>query len=211
LFTGLILGLGEVSALNKKNGGASLVIKSVEISGDAGIGDSISINGTCLTVVEIKGQTLAFDLSDETLRSTNLGRLKVTDRVNLEPSLRPNTKMGGHFVTGHIDGVGKIVSRTPEGDMFKIVIGVEQRIAGYLVEKGSVAVDGISLTVVDVFSDSFSLVIIPHTAKLTTLGFKTVGDTINIEVDILGKYVEKFLGKRKDAGLMETLTREGFA
>lgn len=211
MFTGLILGLGEVSALNKKNGGASLVIKSVEISGDAGIGDSISINGTCLTVVEIKGQTLAFDLSDETLRSTNLGRLKVTDRVNLEPSLRPNTKMGGHFVTGHIDGVGKIVSRTPEGDMFKIVIGVEQRIAGYLVEKGSVAVDGISLTVVDVFSDSFSLVIIPHTAKLTTLGFKTVGDTINIEVDILGKYVEKFLGKRKDAGLMETLTREGFA
>jgi riboflavin synthase len=211
LFTGLILGLGEVSAIDKKTGGAILVIKSAEVAEGAVPGDSISINGTCLTVVEIKGETLAFDLSDETLRSTDLGRLKVRDRVNLEPSLRPDSRMGGHFVTGHIDGVGKILSRRSEGDMLKLVIGVEQRIAGYLVEKGSVAVDGISLTVVDVFSDSFSLVIIPHTAKLTTFGFKTAGDTVNIEVDILGKYVAKFLGKNKDAGLMETLIKEGFA
>jgi riboflavin synthase len=211
LFTGLILGLGEVSAINKKNGGAVLVLKSAEIAKDAELGDSISINGTCLTVVEIKGETLAFDLSDETLSSTNLGRLQVRDRVNLEPSLRPDSRMGGHFVTGHIDGVGKILSRRSEGDMVKIVISVDERIAGYLVEKGSVAVDGISLTVVDVFRDSFSLVIIPHTAKLTTIGFKTPGDTVNIEVDILGKYVAKFLGKQKDAGLMDTLIKEGFA
>ena len=211
MFTGLILGLGEVSAINKKNGGAILIIKSAEVAEGAELGDSISINGTCLTVVEIKGETLAFDLSDETLSSTNLGRLQVRDRINLEPSLRPNSRMGGHFVTGHIDGVGKILSKRLEGDMFKIVIGVEERITGYLVEKGSVAVDGISLTVVDVCRDSFSLVIIPHTAKLTTIGFKTAGDTVNIEVDILGKYVAKFLGKQKDAGLMETLIKEGFA
>jgi riboflavin synthase len=211
LFTGLILGLGEVSAINKKNGGAVLVLKSAEIAKDAELGDSISINGTCLTVVEIKGETLAFDLSDETLSSTNLGRLQVRDRINLEPSLRPDSRMGGHFVTGHIDGVGKILSRRSEGDMVKIVISVDERIAGYLVEKGSVAVDGISLTVVDVFRDSFSLVIIPHTAKLTTIGFKPAGDTVNIEVDILGKYVAKFLGKQKDAGLMDTLIKEGFA
>jgi len=125
--------------------------------------------------------------------------------------LRLDAKLGGHFVTGHIDGVGKIKSKTLTGDVYRIVVRTEGRLADFLVEKGSVAVDGISLTVVEVFKDGFSIVIIPHTANLTTIGFKNPGDAVNIEVDILGKYVSKFLSKGKDAGFMETLSREGFA
>lgn len=211
MFTGLILGLGEVSALDRRNGGARLSIDAGSLPVDAGLGDSISVNGTCLTVVEIRGSVLSFDLSDETLRSSNLGLLRLRDRVNLEPSLRPNSKMGGHFVTGHIDGAGKIVSKTLTGDVYTIVVGVDRKITGYLVEKGSVAVDGISLTVVDVMRESFSIVIIPHTASMTTIGLKTAGDTVNVEVDILGKYVAKFLGRSKDTDLMQALVREGFA
>lgn len=211
MFTGLVIGLGDVSALARRNGGARLSIDTGNLPVDAGLGDSISVNGTCLTVVEIRGSMLSFDLSDETLRSSNLGLLRLRDRVNLEPSLRPNSKMGGHFVTGHIDGVGKIQSKTLNGDVYTIVIGVDQKITGYLVEKGSVAVDGISLTVVDVMRESFSIVIIPHTASVTTIGLKTTGDTVNVEVDILGKYVAKFLGRNKDTDLMQALVREGFA
>jgi riboflavin synthase len=195
----------------KKGNGARLFLDAKTISPGARLGDSIAINGTCLTVVEIKGTTLAFDLSDETLKSTDLGELKARDRVNLEPALRLEDRLGGHFVTGHIDGVGRIRTKTLEGEVYKIVIETEPWIAEYLVEKGSVAVDGISLTVVDVLRDGFSLVIIPHTAKLTTIGFKGPGDRVNVEVDILGKYVSKFLKKGKDANLMQTLKEQGFA
>jgi len=173
-------------------------------------GDSIAINGACLTIVEARGTTLAFDISDETLKSTNLGELKVRDRVNLEPALRLSDRLGGHFVTGHIDGAGRIRSKNLEGEAYKIVIETEPRLTEYLVEKGSVAVDGVSLTVVDVMRDGFSLVVIPHTAKLTTLGFKSAGDKVNVEVDILGKYVSKYLKKGKDLNLMQTLKASGF-
>jgi riboflavin synthase len=211
VFTGLIAEMGEIVSLSKKENGARLALQARTLSKDAALGDSISVNGTCLTVVDIKGSTLAFDLSDETLRSTNIGWLKIKDRVNLEPALRLDAKLGGHFVTGHIDGVGKIRSKTLTGDVYKLIIGAQGHIADFLVEKGSVAVDGISLTVVEVFKDGFSIVIIPHTAYLTTIGFKLPGDVVNIEVDILGKYVSKFLSKGKDTGLMDTLLREGFA
>jgi len=211
LFTGLVLGLGDVAGIVRRSGGARLSIDADTLLLDAALGDSISVNGTCLTVVEIRGSVLSFDMSDETLQSSNLGLLRVRDRVNLEPSLRPNSKMGGHFVTGHIDGVGKIESKRLTGSVYTIVIGVDRKISGYLVEKGSVAVDGISLTVVEVQRESFSIVIIPHTASMTTIGLKTTGDTVNVEVDILGKYVAKFLGRSKDADLMQALVREGFA
>jgi riboflavin synthase len=211
VFTGLIAEMGEIVSLLKKGSGARLSLNAETLSSDAGIGDSISVNGACLTVVEINGNTLAFDLSDETLRSTNLGLLRARDRVNLEPSLRPDSKLGGHFVTGHIDGVGRIKSKTRSGDVYKVIIDADERITGFLVEKGSVTVDGISLTVVDVFKDGFSIVIIPHTADVTTIGYKGKGDSVNIEVDILGKYVSKFLDKRKDSRFMRTLLEEGFA
>jgi riboflavin synthase len=211
LFTGLIVEMGEVVAIARRGGGARLSLKAKTISGKAAMGDSISINGACLTVVEKKGDTVGFDLSDETLRATNLGQLKVKDRVNLEPALRLDGRLDGHFVTGHVDGVGRIRSKTVTGDMLKIVINAAQEIADFLVEKGSVAVDGISLTVVDVLRDGFSVVIIPHTARMTTIGYKDAGDTLNLEVDILGKYVSKFLQRTKDSRFMRTLLEEGFA
>jgi len=200
-----------VASLTKKGNSARLSLYAKNLAHDAVLGDSISVNGTCLTVVGIKGDVLSFDLSDETLRSTNIGRLKIKDRVNLEPALRMDAKLGGHFVTGHIDGVGRIQSKTMTGEACKIVIATEGRLVDFLVEKGSVAVDGISLTVVDVSRDRFSVVIIPHTASLTTIGVKVPGDEVNIEVDILGKYVSKFLSKGRDTGFMQTLTSEGFA
>ena len=211
MFTGLIVEMGELVSLIKKENGARLALQANTLVPETALGDSISVNGVCLTVVEIKGNTLSFDLSGETLRSTNIGHLKIRDRVNLEPALRLDAKLGGHFVTGHIDGVGKIKAKTQTGDVYRIVIGTEGRIADFLVEKGSVAVDGISLTVVEVYKDGFSIVIIPHTAYLTTIGLKSPGDTVNIEVDIFGKYVSKFLSRGKDAGFMDTLLREGFA
>jgi riboflavin synthase len=211
LFTGLIAEMGEIVSITKREGGGRLSLTAKTVSGGAGIGDSISINGACLTVVEKKGGILSFDLSDETLRATNLGRLKVKDRVNLEPALRLDARLDGHFVTGHIDGLGRIRSKSSAGDMYKIVIDAGAEVVDFLVGKGSVAVDGISLTVVDVLRDGFSVVIIPHTAVMTTIGYKDAGDTVNLEVDILGKYVSKFLKRTNDSRFMQTLSEEGFA
>lgn len=202
--------MGEIASITKHDRGGRLFLNAESVSKEAEIGDSIAVNGTCLTVVEIKGKMLGFDMSGETLRSTDLGSLRTKDRVNLEPSLRLDSRLGGHFVTGHIDGVGAIKSKSAAGDVIKIMIGAGEEITRYLVEKGSVAVDGISLTVVDVLSKGFSVVIIPHTAQLTTIGFKGPGDKVNIEVDILGKYVSKFLNKGKGSGLMKALSEEGF-
>lgn len=212
MFTGLILETGEATALRKRTGGAVLSLRANEVSAASGIGDSISVNGVCLTVADKSGDELSFDLSEETLRSTNLGGLRAGDAVNLEPSLRPDSKIGGHFVTGHVDAAGQVRSKTTVGDMMKLEIAAPSNVLRFLVEKGSVAVDGISLTVVDILKDGFTLVIIPHTAKMTTLGFKGPGGTVNIEVDILGKYVAKFLNRRgdTDTGLMKTLMEEGY-
>ncbi|SPQ00448.1 Riboflavin synthase [Candidatus Sulfobium mesophilum] len=210
MFTGLIAEMGEIVTVTKRGSGARMSLNSRHLSSEAQIGDSIAVNGTCLTVVELKGQTLSFDVSYETLRSTNLGELKTKDRVNLEPSLRLDSRLGGHFVTGHIDGLGTIESKAASGDVLRIVIGAGSDITRFLVEKGSVAVDGISLTVVEVMPKGFSTVIIPHTAALTTIGYKGPGDTVNIEVDILGKYVSKFLHKGRDSVLLKTLSEEGF-
>jgi riboflavin synthase len=212
VFTGLVLGMGKITAVKKRSGGAFLSLSAGHGSITADIGDSVAVNGVCLTVVSNDDNTLSFDLSDETLRSTNLGTLKPGDRVNLENALRPDSKIGGHFVTGHVDAVGKIRSKVTIEDMCKFEIEASPQIMQYIVEKGSVAVDGISLTIVDILKNGFSLVIIPHTAKLTTLGFKGPGDTVNIEADILGKYVAKFLHREadKDSQFLKTLTEGGF-
>lgn len=210
MFTGLIIELGEVSSLEKRPESARLSVRGSEVMKDAAPGDSIAVNGVCLTVVSIGNNIAAFDVSYETLRSTNLGNLKKGDRVNLEPSLRPNSKLGGHFVTGHVDGVGRIRSKRPEGTAVRIEIESPADVLKYLVAKGSVCVDGISLTVVDVLKDAFSLVIIPHTAAVTTIGFKGVGETVNLEPDILAKYVAKFLQKDGDSSLLSALKNSGF-
>lgn len=212
MFTGIIVEMGEVKYLKKFAGKSVLSLKAKEVTLSAKVGDSISVNGVCLTVINLHNQELSFDLSEETLNSTNLGSLSAGDLVNIEPSLTPDSKIGGHFVTGHVDTVGTIRSKVRIGDMMKIEIEVPQHIMNFIVEKGSVAVDGISLTVVNVFKNSFTLIIIPHTAKLTTLGFKDPGDTVNIEADILGKYVAKFLNRQMDRELnfMNALKEGGF-
>lgn len=207
MFTGIVVEMGAVVSLNRKRSGAHLTIKADAVSKDACVGDSIDINGVCLTVVSRNGDVLSFDLSDETLHSSNLGLLRPGDRVNLESSLRADGKLGGHFVTGHVDAVGKIRSKTVVGDTLTIAIEAPEKVTDLLVEKGSIAVDGISLTVVGVSRDAFTIVIIPHTASITTLGFKDTGDTVNLEADIIGKYVARFLGRgmMKTAGSDETL------
>lgn len=210
MFTGLITELGEITGLEKRAGNARLSVKAKEIVPDASIGDSISVNGVCLTVTDIENSVLSFDVSHETLKSSNLGSSKKGDRVNLEPSLKPSSKLGGHFVTGHIDGTGRIRSKASSGNALRIEIEAPANVLNYLVEKGSVAVDGISLTVVDVFQDAFSLVIIPHTAKITTLGLKGAGDSVNLEPDILAKYVAKFVRPDSDASLLSALQKSGF-
>jgi len=211
MFTGIIVGTGKVTAVEKRGGILHLSLNAGEVIRDAKIGDSISVNGVCLTVVEIKGSTMRFELSGETLRAANLGSLRPGDPVNLEPSLRADSKLGGHFVLGHVDGIGRIRSRDEMGDAFKVEIEVSKDIIDFLVEKGSVAVDGISLTVVDILKDRFTVVIVPYTAGLTTIGLKGLGDTVNIEVDIIGKYVSRFLKRgKKDSDLMKTLTEEGY-
>jgi riboflavin synthase len=212
VFTGLIIEMGEIVSSQKRSGGMVLSVKSNTLAPTAQDGDSISVNGVCLTAVNKNNNILTFDLSKETITSTNLGMLKVGDKVNLEPSLSTTSKIGGHFVTGHVDGIGRICLKENIGDMMKIRIEAPQKIMKFFVEKGSVAVDGISLTIVDIFNDSFTVVIIPHTSKYTTIGLKTLGDTVNIEADIIGKYVAKFLNrdKNRDVTLMKTLTDEGY-
>lgn len=212
LFTGLILEMGEILSVKRRSGGAILSLKSKEVAASAKQGDSISVNGVCLTAINTNNNILSFDLSEETLRSTNLGSLKTGDAVNLEPSLSFDSKIGGHFVTGHVDAAGKIRSKANIGDMMKVEIEAPVNVINFLVEKGSVSVDGISLTVVDILKNSFTVMIIPHTAKLTTIGFKGPGDTVNIEADILGKYVARFLNKEgnRDSSFMKTLMEEGY-
>lgn len=211
MFTGLIVELGEFISLEKKSGNAILSLKCNTILGDVAIGDSISINGVCLTVVKINGNILSFDVSYETLKTTNLGELKKSDKVNIEPSLKPNSKMGGHFVTGHVDSIGKIRSKRVSGNVVRIEIEAPPEILKFTVQKGSIAIDGISLTIVEIYEDAFSIVIIPHTAKMTTIGLKNQGETVNLEGDILGKYVAKFLNINSDNSLLSRLKKSGFA
>ncbi len=212
MFTGLVIDTGELVTLRPEGGGASLEIRSASIAGDASIGDSIAISGTCLTVTSIQAAVMRFHISGETLKATTLGELKPGNRVNLEPSLRPSDRMGGHFVTGHVDAVGRIRSRTPDGQATRYEIETPDEVLKLLVDKGSVAVDGISLTVVEVLRDAFTLVIIPHTSDVTTLGAKGAGARVNLEADIIGKYVHRYLHKGKDSddALLASLSKHGF-
>jgi len=200
MFTGIIQERGTVQKIKRMSGITQLGIRSELISDSASVGDSIAINGVCLTVTSIDNRVMMFDVSGETMRSTNLGTLKQGESVNLEPALRPSDRLGGHFVTGHIDGTGIIRKITPSGGKTKIEITAPDEVMQYIVKKGSVAVDGISLTVVDVYRDSFTVVIIPHTGLVTTIEKRKVNETVNLETDIIGKYVAKFLSRTSQEG-----------
>jgi len=211
VFTGLIIETGTLEELRQLPGITRLSLQTPTLHTEAVIGDSIAINGVCLTVVEIRGNSLSFELSAETMQSTNMGGMRKGDPVNLEPSLRANGKLGGHFVTGHVDATGKIRSKKRAGETIEIEIEAPPDILSFLVDKGSVAVDGISLTVVKVKEDSFTLVIIPHTEKVTNLGARKPGDRVNIETDIIGKYVKKFMPtSAQGSSIMNTLRDSGF-
>jgi riboflavin synthase len=193
MFSGIVERMGIVSRLISDPPGVRLVIQSEEIARAAKIGASIAVNGCCLTVVEVGAQTFGFDAGAETLSRTNLGRLGQGSFVNLERSLKIGDELGGHFVTGHIDAVGHLDQRRDEKDWSTFWFRMPPRLGTQLAGKGSIAVDGVSLTLVDVEAERFSVALIPHTLAVTTLGRLQAGDPVNLETDVLAKYVEKQL------------------
>ena len=192
MFTGIVEEVGSVASF----GGHRMVVRASATLDGLALGDSIAVNGTCLTVVELAGDSFAVDLSEETLSRTGLGQLTSGSPVDLERALLPTSRMGGHIVQGHVDGVGKVVEISGTPEVRTISIDAPDALAKYIVEKGFIAVDGISLTVTRVVGVTFSIAVIPYTWEHTVLGAKKLGDPVNLEVDILAKYVERLLPER---------------
>ena len=209
MFTGLIAELGTAERLAEGSTSCQLTVRAQKILPGVKIGDSIAVNGVCLTVVHLQGNRFTVDVMPETVRRTTLRQLQPGDRVNLEKALRPTDGLDGHIVQGHVEGVGTIREIAPEGNALVYHIETPKELLRYIVEKGSVAIDGISLTVTETDDTGFSVSLIPHTAKMTTLGYKSVGDSVNLETDILARYVEKMLGLQKTAdGLADSRRTE---
>lgn len=212
MFTGLIEEVGLVQRVRKGEGSTTLAIQGRDVLADLAIGDSIAIDGTCMTVTSAERGLFAVDLSDETLVRTTLGDLRPADPVNLERPCRPTDRLGGHIVTGHIDGVGTVLEIRETGGTWWFSFSYPETLRPLLVEKGSVAVDGISLTVAELCEASFSVAIIPHTYRHTTLSSKHVGRRVNLEADLLGKYVIRYLeglqGSARAVVLAESVLRE---
>lgn len=199
MFTGLVESPGQVVAVTPEPPGLRLSVEAGAVATGVALGDSICVSGCCLSVVRQAGDVLDFQLGPETLSRTTLGRLGVGSRVNLERSLRLSDRLGGHLVTGHVDGMGSLASRLDEGDWTTCRFAAPPELLGQLAGKGSVAVDGVSLTVVDVDATTFSVALIPHTLAGTTLGELTVGNSVNLETDLIFKYVARWLAAR-DSG-----------
>lgn len=215
MFTGLVAELGTVQSLARQGESYHLTVSAAKVMANLKIGDSMAVNGVCLTVVRLNGAAFTADVMPETVRLTNIGQLRVGDKVNLERTLRLCDGLDGHIVSGHVEGQGVIASRRPEGIAMVVTISAPPELLKYIIKKGSVAIDGISLTVTQTTDASFSVSLIPHTAKETTLGFKDVGDAVNLETDIIGKYVERMLSwdkKQDGAALLDknTLLENGF-
>lgn len=196
MFSGIVEEMGAISILNKSLAGTRLTIMASVIMGDLAVGASVSVNGTCLTVVARTDQDFSVDVSPETLQVTTLGSLDSGSPVNLERAMKLNDRIGGHMVSGHVDGIGALRSRHQDGNALILEVEAPKDILRLCVAKGSITVDGISLTINDVTERSFVVSIIPHTAKVTTLGLKQVGDQVNLESDLIGKYVERLLQER---------------
>jgi riboflavin synthase len=221
MFTGIIEGLGTVTRVQPMGQGSRMAIETdFELDGTR-IGDSIAVNGACLTAVTLDGRQFSVDVSPETLSRTVLGANRIGDRVNLERALQLSGRLDGHLVSGHVDGIGTIRQRSPQGNAIVITVDVPEPLVRYMIPKGSVAVDGISLTINQAAAASFTVSIIPHTAHLTTIGFKNIGEKVNIETDMIGKYIERFLTHPSDGDAgsetpgsggvdMELLKKTGF-
>lgn len=218
MFTGIIEEIGEILAVQRNAESMILTIKAEKILDDMQVGDSVATNGVCLTVVGIAGSSFQADVMHETMRRSSLGKLKTGSRVNLERAMRADARFGGHMVAGHIDGTGIITDVRKDDNAVWYTIVAEPRILHYVIEKGSIAIDGISLTVATVSKEDFSVSIIPHTLQETTLAHRRAGDLVNLENDMVGKYIEKFLtegvqgGAQKDASHIDKnfLARNGF-
>lgn len=214
MFTGIIEEIGEIQSVKRGEKSSKLIIKASEVLKDTKIGDSICTNGVCLTVTSINSKNFEADVMAETLRKSNLGDLKPLDKVNLERALSIKGRLGGHIVSGHIDGIGKILSFIKEDNAVWITIKAPLEILRYIVLKGSIAIDGVSLTVAYVDDEVFKVSIIPHTGEETILLKKKIGETVNLECDVIGKYVEKLLKlneKKKENTITEDfLKNNGF-
>ncbi|MBI2563392.1 MAG: riboflavin synthase [candidate division NC10 bacterium] len=206
MFTGIIEAIGTIRGYSPRADGARAVIGAGPLAEGLRVGDSIAVDGACLTVTSLKGGGFACDLSAETLARTTLRTLRVGARVNLERPLRLGDRLGGHLVTGHVDAVGQVADRVPQGDGEFVRFRFPPDLAPLLVMKGSIAVDGISLTVAELGRDTFGVALIPHTLHHTTLGGKRVGDPVNLEADLLGKHVARLLAGRADFVGQEGLT-----
>ncbi len=217
MFTGLIEAIGFVSKIERRGEYKRIVFSSPWDLTGFKAGDSISVNGACLTVVVVDGKAFAVDVSNETIGRTTLGELKPKDPVNLERPLAISDRLGGHLVLGHVDGMATITGRQEDGGSITLTFRISEDLLPYVVEKGSVAIDGISLTVNECRENEFSVIIIPFTSEGTTIGRKRVGDKVNVETDIIGKYVQRFLsgqnreGRTSESGLdMDFLDKHGF-
>ena len=215
MFSGIVEVLGDVRSMASGDSGARIAIEAGALVEGVKLGDSIAINGACMTVVAFGNSIFEADISPESLRMTNLGDLKAGEKVNLEKALVLGDRLGGHMVTGHIDGMGKIRERKADGDSIWLTVEAPPDVMRYLVFKGSIAIDGISLTVATCDEDSFSIAIIPHTSEHTTLTAKRDGAVVNLEADLIGKYVEKLLlphAQARAGGVsMDKLKEHGYA
>lgn len=196
MFTGIIEELGAVSAYEAHDKGAKISIAAQIVTGDTKDGDSIAVNGVCLTALNVRNEGFDADVSEETLRRSTLGSLGVGSKVNLERALTLSARLGGHLVQGHVDGRGTFISAVQEGDFYTVKIGFPSELSRYLVHKGSVSVEGISLTIAELYEDSFDLAIIPKTWELTNLSTLKPNDAVNLEADVIAKYVERMIGQR---------------
>jgi riboflavin synthase len=198
MFTGIVEELGTVAGVEEREDAVRLSIHAQHVLGDARLGDSIAVNGCCLTVAARDGDTWTADVMQETLDRTSLRGVEPGDRVNLERAVTPQTRLGGHIVQGHVDGVGEVLARTPSDNWEILEVSLPDGLSRYVVEKGSITVDGVSLTVVGAAADRFTVSLIPETLARTTLGGRQPGDRVNLEVDVIAKHVERLLEHRKD-------------
>lgn len=211
MFTGIIEGIGKVKSVEKQGASGRMTVEAPALPEDLRLGDSVSVNGACLTVTGFSGNAFSADLSVETMEVTTLGSLKKNEPVNIEWALTLSKPLGGHLVTGHVDAIGAIEGISPAGEAVDVSISAPAGIISQLVRKGSVAIDGISLTVAEIGDGFFRIAVIPHTLQRTNLSTRKAGDRVNIETDLIGKYVEKFVSRKEKKEISEDfLAEHGF-
>lgn len=212
MFTGIVKATGAIGAIEKRGGDVRLRVTAAGLPwSEYAVGDSIAVNGVCLTAVQLVDDGFDTDVSVETLDVTTLKQLAVGDAVNLEPALRVGDALGGHLVSGHVDGIGKVTSRADDARSIRMNFEVPDGLSRYIAKKGSICVDGVSLTINEVSGNTFGLNIIPHTAEVTTMGSYDVGTAVNIEVDLLARYIERMLGAESGGLSIDFLREHGYA